>query len=180
MQSVKILPQTILFKGNLAQPWKYCPTKYFGYTVCDWICENQSYRPWQKIWFSLWTEWWMNKLQWCVIFHFQSKLNFSALLCWLFICDTVVIHMSSLGSKWKLGWYGAGCEWLHSSEVLNKAVCCKFSFISASVKTWMVHNASLCPFLYKFNHHLVRLWPPPLFHVGNQHRVKYYLKWQTT
>jgi len=33
VQSAKILLRTILFKGNLAQPRKYCPTKYLGYTV---------------------------------------------------------------------------------------------------------------------------------------------------
>ena len=33
MKSVKILPQTILFNGNLAQPQKYPPSKYLGYTV---------------------------------------------------------------------------------------------------------------------------------------------------
>ena len=32
-QSAKILSPTIVFKGNLAQPRKYCPTKYLGYTV---------------------------------------------------------------------------------------------------------------------------------------------------
>jgi len=30
-QSANILSQTILFKGNLAQPRKYYPTKYLGY-----------------------------------------------------------------------------------------------------------------------------------------------------
>ena len=34
MKSVKILPQTILFNGNLAQPQKYYPLKYLGYMVC--------------------------------------------------------------------------------------------------------------------------------------------------
>jgi len=33
VQSANILSRTILFKGNLAQPRKYCPTKYLGYTV---------------------------------------------------------------------------------------------------------------------------------------------------
>jgi len=36
VQSAKILSQTILFKGNLAQPQKYCPMKYLGYTVYQW------------------------------------------------------------------------------------------------------------------------------------------------
>jgi len=39
VQSASILSQTILFKGNLAQPQKYCPKKYLGYTVLEvfWI-----------------------------------------------------------------------------------------------------------------------------------------------
>jgi len=38
-------------------------------------------------------------------------------------------------SKWRLGQSWDGCEWLHSSVVLNKGVCCKFPFILVNSKT---------------------------------------------
>jgi len=41
--------------------------------------------------------------------------------------------MSGLVSKWKLVQSWDDCEWLHSSVVLNKVVCCVFPFISASL-----------------------------------------------
>jgi len=45
-------------------------------------------------------------------FHIQNKSG-------LLFLSTVAIRTSSLGSKWKLGKSWDGCEWLHSSYVVE-------------------------------------------------------------
>jgi len=37
-----LAPHKILFKRNLAQPQKYYPTKYLGYTVFQFILTGQA------------------------------------------------------------------------------------------------------------------------------------------
>jgi len=46
--------------------------------------------------------------------------------CWLIFWSTVTIYTSSLENKWRSGQPVDGCEWLHSSVVLNKNLYCKF------------------------------------------------------
>jgi len=105
--------------------------------ICDWVWENQSYRPCQQIQFSSWTEWYMNKL-----LNFMIKTSYNQVICfsWLLFWSTVAICTSCLVSKWGLGQSWNGYEWLHSSVVLNKDVCYNFPFILASLNTCMVHN----------------------------------------
>ena len=70
---------------------------------------------------------------------FKTSYTSSLLLLAAFL-GIVVICTSSLVSKWRFGQSLDGCEWLHSSVVLNKDVCCKFPFILASLKTYVTHN----------------------------------------
>jgi len=122
---------------------------------------------------------WTNK------FHIQNKLQYTWVVCfcWLLFWNTVVICTSGLVSKWRFGQSWDGYEWLHSSVVLNKGVCCKFYFILVSLKTCEAHNLHPYTFLFKnLNHHFARIQPPPPIHVGaclvQSTLSKNYLKWQ--
>ena len=63
--------------------------------------------------------------------HIQNKLHLSDVLLLATFLWHRAICTRGLGSKWQ---FGDGCEWLHSSVVLNKDFYCAFTFVSASLK----------------------------------------------
>ena len=113
--------------------------------------------------FSSWAEGYVNKL---LNFIFRTiKLHLSGLLL-------LAAFQKHSGNLYE--WSGVqmeswdSCEWLYSSVVLNKGVCCKFPFILAGLKTCVAHILTWCiltPFPLKIsNHRFARLHPchPPM------------------
>ena len=120
------------------------------FSKCDPFWENQSYCPCQQIQFFIMNRMVHDKL---INFIFKTSYTWVVCFCWLLYWSSVAICTSGPVSKWSFGQSWDGHEWLHSSVVLNKGVCCKFPFILASSKACEAHNladASLHLSLQKF------------------------------
>ena len=123
-----------------------------------YVTGNYSFHPTQQIWFFI-----MNRVLHEYTYYY---IHIYTWVVWLLFWNTVATHTSGLGSKWNLGQSWDGCEWLQSSVVLNKDICCKLLFI---LKTWMAHNLVECnptAFSYNFLKPPSCLPSPPPTHVG--------------
>ena len=81
--------------------FKFC-IQFQSHICSNWLCNNQSYHPWQQIWFffhhELYTILYMNKQSY---FTFKTSYILVVCFCWLLFCSTGAICMSGLGSKWQ-------------------------------------------------------------------------------
>ena len=108
--------------------------------ICDWICKNRSYRPWQAN-FLPQTQRHINTLS-----SFTAKIKKSWMICfsWLLFPSPLMICASSLGPWWGSGEKVEDFVWLQSSMVLNKGLCYLFTIILAGYQpivelAWYYH-----------------------------------------